>query len=322
MTNIDVFNGDADGICALIQLHLSHPEMQNNQLITGIKRDINLLKKIPLDKPASLITVLDISLDKNAKELKNLLSRGFSFFYADHHFAGDFPEHPNLQRHIDTQPNTCTCLIVNSLLNQAQYLWAIAGAYGDNMNHQAEQLSIQHQVSENNREKLKKLGVYINYNAYGSCIDDLHFAPDHLFTLLRNYQNPLDFINDSHSEFAHLEEGYQTDISLARQTKAFIQSTQIAAFILDDSIWSKRVNGVWGNELANQFPQRAHAVITHNSDDSYAVSLRAPLHNRIGADELCRQFPSGGGRKAAAGINHLPLNQLDKFIKAFELQYR
>jgi len=322
MNNFDVFNGDADGICALLQLHLSNPKMHNNKLITGIKRDINLLKKIPVDAPASDITVLDISLDKNSQELQQLLNKGFKVFYVDHHYAGDFPQHPNLQQHIDTQPNTCTSLIINSIVEQKHFLWAIVGAYGDNMKHNAEQLCVQYQVTEKNKEKLKKLGTYINYNAYGSCIEDLHFAPDQLFKQLINYPNPLEFISDSHSEFNHLADAYQTDMNHARETNAYVQTTQIAVFILDDSTWSRRVNGVWGNELANQFPHRAHAVLTYNDQESYAVSVRAPLQNRIGADELCRLFPSGGGRKAAAGINQLPKNQLDDFIKAFELQYK
>ncbi len=41
---IDVFNGDADGICALIQLRLSQPA--ESKLITGVKRDIQLLQRV------------------------------------------------------------------------------------------------------------------------------------------------------------------------------------------------------------------------------------------------------------------------------------
>lgn len=40
----DVFNGDADGICALLQLRLAKP--QNSQLVTGIKRDFELLDRV------------------------------------------------------------------------------------------------------------------------------------------------------------------------------------------------------------------------------------------------------------------------------------
>ena len=38
MNFFDVFNGDADGICALIQLRLAEP--RDTTLITGVKRDI------------------------------------------------------------------------------------------------------------------------------------------------------------------------------------------------------------------------------------------------------------------------------------------
>jgi hypothetical protein len=47
------------------------------------------------------------------------------------------------------------------------------------------------------------------------------------------------------------------------------------------------------------------------------VSVRAPLVTRDGADALCRQFETGGGRKAAAGVNHLPDSALDDFVAAF-----
>ena len=42
----DVFNGDADGICALIQLRLAEPR-PDAVLVTGVKRDIQLLGHIP-----------------------------------------------------------------------------------------------------------------------------------------------------------------------------------------------------------------------------------------------------------------------------------
>ena len=51
--------------------------------------------------------------------------------------------------------------------------------------------------------------------------------------------------------------------------------------------------------------------------ESATVSVRAPLANRTGADEVCRQFPTGGGRKAAAGINRLAREDLARFIDVF-----
>ncbi len=42
----DIFNGDADGICALLQLRKAEP--RDAQLVTGVKRDINLLPHLLL----------------------------------------------------------------------------------------------------------------------------------------------------------------------------------------------------------------------------------------------------------------------------------
>ena len=83
---------------------------------------------------------------------------------------------------------------------------------------------------------------------------------------------------------------------------------------LPDEAWARRVSGVLGNELANRNPDKACAIVTEKADNTYLVSIRAPLNNRSGADEVARLFPTGGGRKAAAGINALPADQLDEFL--------
>ena len=62
-------------------------------------------------------------------------------------------------------------------------------------------------------------------------------------------------------------------------------------------------------------------MLTERPDGTYLVSVRAPLDDKQGADELCRQFPTGGGRAAAAGINALPGDQLDAFVDAFAASY-
>ena len=95
----------------------------------------------------------------------------------------------------------------------------------------------------------------------------------------------------------------------------------MAVFGVPDEGWARRVSGVYSNDLANGNPDRAHAVLTEKANDTYLVSVRAPLNNKTGADEICRQFPTGGGRKAAAGINDLPADQLDTFIKTIDEFY-
>ena len=70
MTFFDVFNGDADGICALHQLRLAEPRQA--QLVTGVKRDISLVQRVDVAK-ADAVTVLDVSMDKNTQALQDLL---------------------------------------------------------------------------------------------------------------------------------------------------------------------------------------------------------------------------------------------------------
>ena len=71
--------------------------------------------------------------------------------------------------------------------------------------------------------------------------------------------------------------------------------------------------------LANASPNKAHVVVTLNESGAsekptYTISLRAPLNNKQGAGELCANFPTGGGRAAAAGINALPAEMLSDFF--------
>ncbi|HEY8219750.1 MAG TPA: DHH family phosphoesterase [Methylobacter sp.] len=316
--HFDVFNGDADGICALIQLRLDRPLA--SRLITGIKRDIQLLDKFNAAS-GDYVTVLDISLQKNSARVNEFLSRGAYIFYVDHHQPGDIPKHPHLKTLINTDSAICTSLLVNQYLNGKYPLWAVTAAFGDNLNHSAEQLAASLNLNRTELETLKDLGIYINYNGYGSCIADLHFAPDRLYREMAGFQSPFDFISGKHDLFMQLKQGYQEDMANAQRLTPEYQSDAVAVYILPDTIWARRVNGVFGNFLANHAPTRAHAVITHNKDHDYQVSVRAPLCNKTGADELCSAFPTGGGRKAAAGINHLPEDKLNNFIEKFEAFY-
>ena len=93
MTYFDVFNGDADGICALHQLRLAEPVQ--SELVTGVKRDISLLKRVEAAR-GDQVTALDISLDKNREALERLLASGVRVRYFDHHFAGDHASPPRM----------------------------------------------------------------------------------------------------------------------------------------------------------------------------------------------------------------------------------
>jgi hypothetical protein len=314
----DVFNGDADGICALIQLRLAQP--LESILVTGIKRDIQLLDKISVNQGDSL-TILDISFEKNSHRVVEFLDAGATIFYVDHHLAGETPNHPSLQTIIDTDSAVCTSLLVNQYLEGKYPLWAVTAAFGDNLNTSAEKLASTLALRDSEVEKLKNLGIYINYNGYGSSVADLHFAPDVLYREMASYVSPFDFISDNRQIFAKLENGYQEDMAKAESIPPQFQSTVVGVYLLPDEAWTRRVSGVYGNLLANQNPTKAHAVLSCNKEGGYLISVRSPLNNKVGADKFCSRFATGGGRKSAAGINHLPKVQLGEFIDRFNAFY-
>lgn len=319
MTVYDVFNGDADGICALAQLRNAEP--MDSQLITGVKRDIKLLSQVNAEE-GDQVNALDISMDKNKADLIRILDAGANVFYCDHHVAGDIPEHQALDALINPSADVCTSLLINGRLNGAFAHWAIVGAFGDNLKNSARALAKTTSLSETQINILENFGIYINYNGYGSGLADLHFEPAALFELVSRYSDPLDFIQDDAIHFSQLETGYHDDMAKAKNCDSLRVTEISAAFLLPNEKWARRVSGVYGNDLANEYPDRAHAVLTSRPDDTYLVSVRAPLSNKTGADALCMEFPTGGGRKAAAGINELPAAMLDQFLDRLDEVYR
>jgi hypothetical protein len=320
MAIIDIFNGDADGICALVQLRNASP-CEDNILVTGVKRDIALTDKVDA-KVGDIVTILDVSMEKNQQGLARILAANASCLYIDHHFAGDIPAHQNLQAIINPAADVCTSILVNNYLGGKFVEWAIVGSFGDNLNNSAEILAKPLDISVDQLEQLKNLGIYINYNGYGASLDDLHFKPEQLFRLINQYASPFDFIESDRVNFDKLESGYHADMSAAQSLIAVRENDSNAIFILPNETWARRVSGVYSNDLANGAPDKAHAVLTEKSNGNYLVSIRAPLNNKTGADEICRQFPTGGGRKAAAGINDLPIELYDQFIDTFSSFYQ
>lgn len=313
----DIFNGDADGICALIQLRKAEP--RESTLVTGVKRDINLMDKIQAGQ-GDRVTVLDVSMDKNRSGLEKTLAAGASVFYVDHHFPGEIPEHQGLSSIINEAPDVCTAALVNGHLQGAHLDWAVTGAYGDNLKETARTLAKELNVSASDLGKLEQLGVCINYNGYGPSIEDLHFDPEDLYRRLYAAPSALEFVCAS-ADFARLSEGYASDMAMAQGLQATHATQKVALFQLPDEAWARRVSGVYSNDLAVDNPARAHAVLTCKKNGNYLVSVRAPLSDKQGAAELCMQFPTGGGRAAAAGINDLPVDRLDDFVEAFSATY-
>ena len=314
----DIFNGDADGICALHQLRLEQPRAA--ELVTGAKRDIALVGRVAA-QAGDQLTVLDVSLRSNADAVQRALERGASLQYFDHHAAGDIPQHPRFEAHIDTAPDVCTSLLVDRHLAGKHRLWAVVAAFGDNLVESAVHAAQPLQLDHTELARLHELGEAINYNAYGETVEDLHYHPADLYRAIAPYHDPRHFIFDE-PVFEVLKQAGAEDLACAEAMQPEFATAAAALYILPDVAWSRRVNGVFGNRLAQAEPQRAHAVLVTKPDGSYAVSVRAPRNKPLGADVLCLAFATGGGRQAAAGINRLPRDELARFVDALRSTYK
>ncbi len=310
----DIFNGDADGIFSLHQYRL-HNTVSSAYLLTGVKRDICLLRRLE-DLNNCTLSVFDISLDSNRPSLLRLLQQDNKVTYFDHHFIGEPINSPALQAHIDTSPAICTSLIVNRVLHSQHGLWAICGAFGDNLHEPALRLAKVFHLGEQQIVLLRQLGELFNYNGYGSAIEDLLFNPQELYEAVKPYVDPFEYLENS-PQVDILQTTYQADIALAMQEKEIGTKGQSRVYHLPDKPWAHRVVGVFSNLRAREQTAGSHAIITDNPDGTLQVSVRAPLEDQRHADTLCKLYPTGGGRAAAAGINRLPKEMLDHFLNTF-----
>jgi hypothetical protein len=317
MSCIDVFNGDADGLCALIQWRLAEPEA--SLCVTGVKREVDLLRQVSA-RPGDRVTVLDVSFDRNRADVLRLLQAGAAIRYVDHHYAGDTPSHPALELMIDTSPGVCTSLLVDRRLGGRHAAWAVAGAFGDNLPAAAGARAAALGLSAEDTARLRRLGELLNYNAYGTHLADLHFHPADLFARLRQYRDPRAVATES-AEFAALAAGYESDLAAARAVAPEQVSPRAAAYLLPDAAWARRAAGVWANELSRSFPERAHLLVYADGEGTLTVSVRAAQCAPHGAAAFCRRYPEGGGREAAAGINHLAPQAAPALLRDFFMAF-
>jgi hypothetical protein len=314
MRRIYVFNGDADGLCALQQLCLAEKEPAV-ELVTGPKRRTALLGCVSAGE-GDEVTVLDVSFQANAESVFRLLAAGARVRYFDHHYAGELPRHERLEAHIDLSPSACTSAIVNRWLNFRYPAWAAVGAFGDNLAATGGFLAGSLELTQEDIRKLERLGTLLNYNSYGESEADLFFAPADLHRRLAAYEDPLEFIRYD-AAYEGLASGYAADMHRARDLQPVAVRDHAAVYVLPDASWARRVSGALANRLANASPNRAHAMLSPNTSGGMQVSVRAPLERPAGAAALCLDFPTGGGREAAAGINHLPMESVDTFTERF-----
>jgi len=314
MTTWYAFNGDADGLCALQQLRLA--DGQAATLVTGDKRDIELLRRVSA-ATGDRVTVLDVSFDVNRNALQPLLDAGVSVRWFDHHHAGALPVHRGFEPHIDTATDVCTSLLVDRALGGRHRLWAITAAYGDGLKDVADRLCRSEGLPTEQAATLEQLGTLLNYNAYGDALADLHFDPALLAGQMLPFTDPFEFVRGSPT-FARLAGGYEADMARARELPAMCSSPSATVVVLPDEAWARRAIGSLANELMRERPDSGIAILSPKPAGGYTVSVRAPADGRSAADALCRQFPTGGGRRGAGGINDLPGSDVESFVARFE----
>jgi hypothetical protein len=320
MKHTYAFNGDADGLCALQQLRLATPGASPVTLVTGVKRDIALLERVS-GAAGDVCTVLDVSLDVNRKGLLALLEAGVSVRYFDHHFAGEIPQHEKLEAHIDPSPTVCTSVIVDRSLGGRFQPWAVVGLFGDSLTQEGYGLAQTAGIGPAEAEQLKQLGVAINYNDYGETIADLHVPPAELAEEMLPFASPLEFAAKSPT-FRRLADGYRDDMDRAAKLEPLRQTAGAILFVLPDAAWARRASGTLANDLAKAHAGSAVAIVSPKTKGGYLVSIRVPKESPTSAEAFCRRFPTGGGRRTAAGINDLPTAELDGFARLFEEEFR
>jgi len=312
MQRFDVCNGDADGLCATVQWRWHEPAQA--QLITGLKREIALLSRVRA-QAGDEVNVFDLSMQRNLPALQHLLDAGVRVRYVDHHATGTVPAHPLLQAHVDLGSEVCTSLLVDRLLDGACRRWALVGAYGDNLTAVADRLAAASGLGPAERMALRRLGEGINYNAYGESDADVHLLPAQLYAVLARYRDPLGLLTQE-SIADELDALRRSDLAQARHLTPLWQGPHGRIWCLPDTAWARRVTGVLANELTNECPEQAQAVLRQQAGACYSVSVRAPLQHPGGASGLCQAF-GGNGRARAAGIDALAEADLPHFIDAF-----
>jgi hypothetical protein len=313
----DVCNGDADGLCATLQWRFAHPGPAG--LVTGLKREIELLQRVPPDA-FDEICVFDLSMLRNHDALLRLLAAGVRVRWFDHHAAPQRPANPRLQASIDHDPAACTSLLVDRALGGRHRAWALVGAYGDNLAPVADALASASGFDPGRRAALRRLGEALNYNAYGEHESDVCIAPARLLERMTRYTDPLRFARED-PVVAAIARRRRDDLRHARALAPHWRGAGGCVWTLPHARWARRVVGELANALANADPRRAQAVLAADAAGDYRVSVRAPRTAPHGANALCAAF-GGAGRAAAAGIDRLPSTQLDRVVAAFTNTWR
>lgn len=290
--------------------------------ITGLKRDLALLKKLPQDHAGPVIG-FDLAFGPNAEAAQAFLAKGHQpLAWFDHHEPGPLPQSPRFTPFIQAQKGLCTAMIVNATLGQAFPLWAAMAAYGDNVTGAAEAMLAAQGVAKDQAEAIAETGRLLNYNAYGEEKDTL-FAPLTLAEGLMAFESALDFIAQS-PWIPALRAQWQADEAHFAALKPWRENASARVYVLDDAPWARRFAASWVNALSRSRPDLASAILTPDGTQHFTVSLRAPKtgpHAHFEASRFASAWPKGGGRPQAAGINALPVSEAERLANSFLAEF-
>ena len=313
MANFDVFNGGADGLCALHQYRLTY--LGDANLVTGTKNDVRLLETLKV-QASDIVTVFDIPISQNREALAHMLNLGTSVTWFDHHSIGPLAKMPRLTAIIDIAPDICTSTVVDRYLGGEHRAWAVVGAFGENLLALANRLAGPLRLSADQLGQLRQLGRCLNYNVLAETAAEVYLHPAELYKILRNYSDPFLFIRKA-GVIEPLSKKRLEDMELALMALPTITREYADIYVLPEEGWSIRIRDEFANRLTSVRPGQAHAVLAPDMRGGYVISVRAPSTKQAGADKFCSQFPTGGGNTAAAGIAALPLPRFDDFAYQF-----
>lgn len=310
-----VFNGDADGI---ISQHLRLlGGVVPGARITGLKRDIALLDRVTGPGPLAL-HVFDINVASNRAALDRLLAAGVTVSWYDHHEPGPLPDSPRFTHRIVTARGTCTGLIVHAAHPGQDPRWAAMAAFGDNVPEAAMALLAPLWLSEAATSRLREAGELLNYNAYGETPDDVLVPPLEVALRLAPFRDPEAFLAES-GLIEPLRAQFRGDEAEMGALLPTDKRAGASLYVLPGVAWARRLGSTFANRAALNDPGRAVAVLHPLEGGAYQISLRAPRGRpeAPAASSLAGEYPSGGGRALAAGINRLPAGEVEGFVRRF-----
>ncbi len=290
---------------------------KDSEVFTGVKRDVKLLRHCTNIENARF-TVFDISLLSNRDNVNTILNKGNSIRWFDHHEPGDTDLGDDFEIFVDADPNCCTNILVDKFLEGLYRPWTICGAYGDNLHEQAEKLNPC--FNESSMSQLKEIGETLNYNGYGNKESDLTVHPKDVYLDIKNYESPFQY-RDKSDVYYKIHTQMKSDEAELSSSEIMHDTQTGKVILLPDSRASIRYSGIYSNEQTTNNPDKAFAILTLVDGENYRISIRSPKTNPYGASKLALQFPTGGGREKAAGVNELPISELNQFIEKFEEVY-